>query len=345
MSRWLVAVVCGCLLLGCSDGTPGVVVQTVERVADATSTATVATGAPAATPTVALPTEPASTETTLVAAGDVMLARSVGVRVLEHGPEIVFAGVRQQLAGADIAFANVESAISDRGSATDKSYVFEAPPESVGALTDAGIDVVSQANNHALDFGPEALLDTRRRLMDAGIGVAGSGANEGEARSWATVERNGLTFAFLAYVDTAAEGTYTRANWDATGGRAGVAWASTERIAADVAAARATADVVVVSLHAGVEYSQTPSDLQRAYAEAAIDAGAALVIGTHPHVLQPVEEYGGGLIAYSLGNFVFDGFDGIANTTAILRVTFDGPKIVDWEMSPVSVIDGLPVLD
>jgi poly-gamma-glutamate synthesis protein (capsule biosynthesis protein) len=123
-----------------------------------------------------------------------------------------------------------------------------------------------------------------------------------------------------------------------------VAWADTAEIVADVQAALDVADIVVVLLHSGVEYSPTPTGLQRAYATAAIDAGALLVLGTHSHVLQPVEEYGGGLIAYSLGNFVFDGFEGIANDTAILLVSIEGGAIAGWELVPARVVDGLPRL-
>ncbi len=346
--RWLLlfSAIAGLLLMGCRSGSGGgaVVVSTVSAGTPSPTAETVRAESTVAPSTTVSP-EPADGAVTLAAVGDVMLARSIGGRVVDGGAADIFAGVRDHLAGADIAFANVECAISDMGSPANKGYTFEAPPQSIDALLDGGLDVVSQANNHALDYGPDALLDTRSRLEVAGIAVAGSGANDAGARTPAIVERNGLRFAFLAYVDTAAEGSYNEANWDATAERTGVAWATAEKIAADVIAAKQVADVVVVSMHAGVEYDTTPSASQRLYAETAIDAGATLVLGAHPHVLQPVEEYNGGLIAFSLGNFVFDGFDGEANTTAILEVTFDGTSIASWKTVPVSVVDGLPVLD
>ena len=126
----------------------------------------------------------------------------------------------------------------------------------------------------------------------------------------------------------------------------GVAWATPENVTTAVAAAREAADIVVVAFHFGAEYAATPSQSQRDIARAAIDAGASLVIGSHPHVLQEVEEYGGGLIAYSLGNFVFDGFEGASNTSAILNVTLapDG-AILAWSLTPVQIgFDGLPTL-
>lgn len=300
-------------------------------------------GATATATAVATPTS-APGRLTIAAAGDVMLARSIGRRIVARDPAAIFEGVTPVLAAADIVVVNLETAVSDIGSPQAKGYAFRAPPEAIDALVAAGVDVAALANNHALDYGQDALLDTIARLRAAGIAPAGAGATEAEARTPAVIERNGLRIAFLGYVDTPAEGSYSRSTWDATAERPGVAWASVEKIAADVAAARALADIVVVLLHAGVEYSELPSQSQRAYAEAAIDAGALLVLGTHAHVLQPVEEYGGGLIAYSLGNFVFDGFDGLANETAILRITIEGGLISAWELLPARVVDGLPQL-
>ncbi|MEZ4492158.1 MAG: CapA family protein [Dehalococcoidia bacterium] len=348
MKQRVLAAVAAMLVLGCSQGGGAVTVATVGDATeepDSTTAIATADNADQANPTATTAEVPENRSVTLAAVGDVMLARSIGQLVLDEGATAVFQGVREELLDADITFANVESAISDRGTPGQKGYTFEAPPETIAALVDAGIDIVAQANNHALDFGPAALLDTRARLEGAGIAVAGSGNNEAEARRPALLERWGVTFAFLAYVDTAAEGSYSQANWDATDERPGVAWASIEEIVADVTSATAVAGVVVVSLHVGVEYSTTPSDLQRMYAEAAIDAGASLVLGHHAHVLQPVEEYNGGLIAYSLGNFVFDGFDGSSNVTAILRVTFEEGRVSDWGLIPVSIAGGVPILD
>lgn len=345
--RWIAALALAGVVVGvgCTSG-DGARVSVTLVASLATSTPdTPAADVPHDEPAATLPpTSQDAAGTKLVAAGDVMLDRSVGRRILSDGPEVVFAGVRDVLAGADIAVVNLESPISNSGASVAKSYTFRAPPEAVGALADAGIDVAGLANNHARDYGQEALLDTIGMLQTAGIGAAGAGATADDAHSPVILERGGTTFAFLAYVDTAAEGAYRRETWEATEASPGVAWADVVTIRRDVEQARETADVVVVLLHAGVEYSSEPSGEQRSYAEAAIDAGAALVIGAHPHVLQPVEEYGGGLIAYSLGNFVFDGFDGSANTTAMLEVEFEGSRIASWRLIPAEVVDGMPVL-
>ncbi len=153
----------------------------------------------------------------------------------------------------------------------------------------------------------------------------------------------GIRLAFLAYVDTPAEGAgYSAATWEATPTRAGVAWARPLTIAAGVAAARAQADVVVVLLHSGFEGRSAPNPAQKAAAHAAIDAGAALVIGAHSHELQGVEHYRGGVIAYSLGNFVFDGFSGTANETAILAVTLTRAGVRDVRWTPAIIRSGRP---
>src|SRR5690606_11291523 len=117
---------------------------------------------------------------------------------------------------------------------------------------DAGFDVVSQANNHALDYGPTALADTRRLVTAQGIDVVGAGADVAEATAPAIEERNGLRIAFLGFVDTQAEGSYNETNWAATADTPGVAWATSGAITAAVESAKATADLVVVMLHAGI---------------------------------------------------------------------------------------------
>jgi poly-gamma-glutamate synthesis protein (capsule biosynthesis protein) len=151
--------------------------------------------------------------------------------------------------------------------------------------------------------------------------------------------------AFLAYVDAPAEGSFRRETWEAGPGQPGVAWLDLEEMTADIRAAREAADAVVVLLHFGREFYPEPTETQRAQARAAVDAGAALVLGSHPHVLQEVERYGAGLIAFSLGNFVFDGFDPPSNTSAILRVELSAAGAGEYELLPVEIDwQGLPHL-
>ena len=276
-----------------------------------------------------------------------MLDRTPGWSILAEGPEVVFeSALAELLRSADVTLGNLESPISDIGAPVDKSYTFRAPPGSAKALALAGFDLVSLANNHALDYGPEAMLDTVSLLAREGVRSTGAGEDAEAALAPWVIERNGLRVAVVGLVDAPAESDFRRSNWEALPDRPGVAWADAETVAAAISRADAEADIVVVLLHFGNEFQRTPSESQRELARAAIDAGATLVVGSHPHVLQEVEEYGGGLIAYSLGNFVFDGFPAASNETAILRVTLSTDGITGWELVPVTIDwRGLPRLD
>lgn len=309
--------------------------------ANSSATAGLQTAEPASA---APPTHTRVPRATLALAGDVMLDRGAGWRIANGGAAEIFAGVREQLAAADIAAVNLECALSDLGSPQDKGYTFRAHPDAIAALTSAGIDVVTLANNHALDFGPDALLDTAARCRAAGIATVGAGGDQTAAHTPVVFERGGLRLAFLGYVDAPAERSFSRATWSAGPARPGVAWLDLDEMRAEVAAAKASADHVIVMFHFGFEFQTEPSAAQVEQAQAAIDAGATVVAGHHPHVLQRVEEYGGGLIAYSLGNFVFDGFDPPANDSAILHVELGAAGVQSYDLAPVKVVDGLPRL-
>ena len=255
---------------------------------------------PASTPP-ATPSPPPA-RIVLAAVGDVMLARSLAWKLENEGPEAPFAAVSDILSDADIAVANLECAVGVTGTPAPKAYTFQAPPVAAEALALAGIDLVSLANNHSLDFGAESLAETQALLAEQGVLSAGAGPNQAAAHAPVTVEREGLTIAFLAYVGVPRErGGYDPSTWAATDDSAGVAWLDIAAMEADIEAASESADLVVVLLHFGLEWEPEPSGDQREQARAAIDAGATLVLGSGPHVLQEVEAYGDGLIAYSLG--------------------------------------------
>ncbi|MDP9373342.1 MAG: CapA family protein, partial [Chloroflexota bacterium] len=314
---------------------------TAEQPASATLPAPAATTAPdtssAPQTTPSPPPVGGASEITLAAVGDIMLARSIGAALRSDPTDTPFAGVAKQLREADVTVGNLECALGAIGRPAPKSYTFLGPAAGAPALADAGFDVLSLANNHSLDYGVGALRETLALLDGASVAHAGAGLDEGQAHRPARVTVKGLTLAFLAYVNVPVESSgYDIANWEAVGDEPGVAWARPARIAADVAAARGDADLVIVLLHSGEEEHETPNSVQRAAAYAAIDAGAALVLGHHPHVLQGVERYRGGLIAYSLGNFVFDGFEtpgiidpGIQSAILTLTLTRDGVQSYD----------------
>jgi poly-gamma-glutamate capsule biosynthesis protein CapA/YwtB (metallophosphatase superfamily) len=236
---------------------------------------------------------------TLNAVGDLMLARDIITLMDENGSVYPFAAVKELLEDSDITIANMEGTFTERGTQASKFYTFRTPPLHARGLAEAGIDVVSLGNNHAMDFGAQGLQDTLDALDAAGVLHGGAGANIQAARAPVFIEKNGLRLAFLSY-NAVGEATFAGPN------SYGVANADTAAIAQDVAGAKASADLVIVSLHAGTEYVDTPTAQQSTLARAAIDAGAVLVLGHHAHVLQGMQEYNGGLIAYGLGNFVFD---------------------------------------
>lgn len=244
-----------------------------------------------------------SRDATLLFVGDVMLSRMIGdIMEREEDYAYPFHLVRDELKSADVLFGNLESPISDQGSNVGSIYSFRADPRSVEGLVFAGFDVLSFANNHVGDYGPTALLDTLDNLSRAGLRAIGAGGTQREAHVPQTVEVNGLRIAFLAYTNIAP------AYFLESDAEPAVANIASEETSQDIAQAkiRYNADLVVVSYHWGEEYQTHRSDWQARIAHETIDAGANLVIGHHPHVVQEVERYNGGVIAYSLGNFVFD---------------------------------------
>jgi poly-gamma-glutamate synthesis protein (capsule biosynthesis protein) len=283
-------------------------------------------------PAAAQDAPPASREYTLIFVGDIMLSRGVGRRmVAENDFTYPFQLIRDTLAAADLTFANLECPVSDVGKEKGHLYSFRADPRAIEGLLAAGIDVVSVANNHMYDWGPEALLDTVRRLREAGIRPVGAGVNDLEAHYPQLVQLGNLRLAFLTYVAIPPE--YAAA----APGKPGVAWLEPERLLADIRFARPLADLVIVSPHWGVEYQPTPTSSQVELARRMIDAGADLIVGTHPHVIQPVEQYRGRWVAYSLGNFVFDQKAKGTNLGLMLKVRVAGTKIAAVEPLRIAI--------
>ena len=276
----------------------------------------------------------------LMAAGDVMLARSIGEKIVSRGASWPFEKIAGTVAGADLFLFNLECAITNRGTREDKHFTFRAPrPAAADSLKWAGVDFASQANNHSLDYGVVGLEDTMSALDRRGITHGGAGNNADQARAARIFAVNGLRIAVLAYVRPMAESSsnFNTLDWEATGTSPGVAVARATDVAQDVAAAKAHADVVIVFFHFGREMSRTPVANQINLANAAIGAGASLVLGAHPHMLQGYVARNHTLIAYSLGNFVFDKFTGAANDSVILDVTLSADGVDGFHWIPVVV--------
>ncbi|MHB9148539.1 MAG: CapA family protein [Thermoleophilia bacterium] len=260
----------------------------------------------------------------VAAGGDVIGDRHVGEYIDAQGGKAVLAEVAPFLTDAHVAFVNLESPLSDKGSRnTEKDVTFRGRPALVQGLASAGVDVVSLANNHALDWGSAALLDTIDRLSASGVAVTGAGADLDAARAPALLDTPAGTVAVLAFSDILPAGFAAGAE------RPGVNPVRPERqrLLDDIRAAAESADYVLVSFHWGLEYEGYAGQGQRSLAHEAVDAGADLVIGHHPHVLQGLEVYRDKLIAYSLGDFVFDHYSRATGEAVVLRVTLypEGP--------------------
>ncbi len=240
---------------------------------------------------------------TLLAAGDIMLDRDVKKEGLQKGWEHIFEEVAPLIRQADLAFANLESPIGDKGHFIN---MFQAPPEAVNGVTYAGFDVLSLANNHALDYHHAGMFETMRLLDEHGIAWVGAGRDIFEARAPLIKEVNGVSIGFLAYTEMWFVHAREPISWKGTEDEPGVAPAELELIVEDIGKLRDFVDCIVVTIHWGKEYTREPTPEQKRLGRAAIDAGADLVLGHHPHVLQGIEFYKEGIIAYSLGNFVFD---------------------------------------
>lgn len=273
----------------------------------------------------------------LLFVGDIMLSRAVGSGMTRMNDwAFPFRLVESRLRTADVVVANLEGPISDLGSNQGSIYSFRADPRVMEGLLVGGIDVVSLANNHMWDWGRSALLDTIDRLMAVGIEPIGAGENSAVAGRVAVVERNGITIAFVAATNLYPNSLVA----DAVS--AGVNDFVLEDMKQTVRVIRESgvADIVVVSLHWGAEYAVHPEPWQVEAARALIDAGANIIAGHHPHVVQDVEEYNDGIIFYSLGNFIFDqNFSEETMSSIAGSVVVSNDGIVAFETIPVRIND------
>ncbi|MDI6739154.1 MAG: CapA family protein [Candidatus Edwardsbacteria bacterium] len=289
---------------------------------------------------------------TIAAVGDVMLGGSMAATVRAKGADYPFDRTRDILTRADIAIGNLEAPFGAKGKAFKKRFTFMVPPKHAAALRNAGFDVMALANNHIMDFGTEPLKTTLSLLDSLGIGHSGAGMDAAQARKPAMVERNGVKAAFLSY-----SRVHPTQFW-AGRKKPGTAAADPASLAADVKQAKQQAKLVVVSFHWGAELMDRPKEYQVRLAHAAIDAGADLVLGHHPHVLQGLELYKGKLIAYSLGNFAFGSGSRRCTESVILLTEFRNDSLksvaavplcvdnhrVNYQPAPVSGVEGRRIL-
>ena len=260
-----------------------------------------------------------------------MLDRGVLYQAETHNdPALPFRKIKSRLHKSDILFGNLESVISDKGFDQGGPYSFRAPPKMMEGLVLADFDVMSIANNHSFDWTIEALVDTKERLRTEGVTAIGGGL---DAYSPQIIKVDEQSFGFIAHTAIGAPG------WAATEKAPGVAWYDEDKLEEAIKKIEDEVDAIIFSIHYGVEYQTEPNQNQIDISRDAIDMGADLVIGHHPHVIQPIEEYGDGLIAYSLGNFVFDqSFSEETMEGLLLEVDFRGGEMINYkkEVTPLN---------
>ncbi len=268
-------------------------------------------------------------DVTVVFSGDILLSSYVLNNYEKSGINgILSEELQSEMQNADITMVNEEFPFSNRGTqAQDKQFTFRVDPGYVKILQEMGIDVVTVANNHALDYGTDALSDTFQTLDNAGIAYVGAGDNLERASQPYVIKAGGKTFGFLA-----ASRVIPEVSWNIDNRQPGMlcTYDSAELCNA-IQKAKETCDYVVVYVHWGIERENTPQDYQRQLGKAYIDAGADMVIGAHPHVLQGIEYYNGKPIVYSLGNYIFNQE---INSTVLLKTTITPENEITLQLIP-----------
>ena len=261
----------------------------------------------------------------LVFVGDIMLDDGPGRLIAAGGDPL--APLARELADADYTIGNLECPIATVGKPLEsKIFSFRADPR-VAPLLKARFDALALANNHSGDYGKAAFLETLDHLERAGIRSFGGGRDLAAAHAPLWIEKKGLRIAVLSYNEFKPRSFEAGPDWP------GIAWSEDSQVKSDIRAVRAAgADLVIPFMHWGWEREPGPSERQRQLARLMIDSGADLVVGGHPHVTQGAEYYRGKLIVYSLGNFVFDGFDAPAEKRGwLLRLTLGRQGLISWE--------------
>lgn len=279
---------------------------------------------------------------TIAFAGDVMMAARVGDAIARHGVHYPWEGVRSSFERADFVVVNLETAVAHGGTAEDKQFTFRSEPHTLEGLAAAGVDLVTLANNHSLDYGATALLETLEHLERYGVRAVGAGADAEAAYAAQVVTFGDLRVGFIGV-----SRVYPYVHWPATDRRAGVAsgydYALPEVLRA-VDGTRPTVDALFVLVHWGRELADEPRDIDLAFADSMLAHGVTGVIGHHPHVLQGFRfSPKTGIVAWSLGNFVFRSFREVSRPTVVLfvDVAADG-SLVAARVEPMYIDDLRP---
>jgi poly-gamma-glutamate synthesis protein (capsule biosynthesis protein) len=285
-------------------------------------------------PSLCLETAIADGQIRIAFVGDFLPAGSADPVIDRHGYGRLFDGVRPIISGVDAVTLNLETPLSSRGKAVEgKAYTFRGSPRAAQAMALEKVKAVWLANNHILDFGVDALYDTMGHLEEAGIAHAGAGRSVGEAAAPAVLEIGGITVSLLSFSNTFPDSYWARRNRPGTFfGAPGPVGRAVKR------SLDKNRGPVVASFHWGSELMTEPKDYQVDLGRLAVDSGASLVVGHHPHVAQPIEIYRGAPIFYSLGNFSFGSYSKRSNVglMAVAQFEEDG-RCSQVEVYPLNV--------
>jgi poly-gamma-glutamate capsule biosynthesis protein CapA/YwtB (metallophosphatase superfamily) len=278
----------------------------------------------------------ARAEVKLQFAGDVMMDSVIGDYIQKFGVMYPWKDVAPVFANADLTSVNLETSVSTRGvTSKPKGYGFRSHPSTVQGLRDSGVDFVSLANNHSLDYGIDAMVDTLAILDENGIAYAGAGLTIQKAEQLTTIQRNGLKIGFLSYTSI-----IPHAKWIAKDNQAGIAALKNielSRILKHIQEQNNQCDILVVVLHWGIEHSNQVETWQRNVAKQMIEHGADVIVGHHPHVLRGIEFYQNKPILYSTGNFIFLKRDEKAGHSAIFEITLNKAGFIDGKLIPIHI--------
>ncbi|BCW95367.1 MAG: CapA family protein [Fimbriimonadales bacterium] len=267
--------------------------------------------------------------------GDIIFGRGVSQLARARGLGYFFEPIAPLLRQADWCVLNMEGCISMRGTPVPKEYTFRAPPELAKHLRLAGVSMVSLGNNHSMDYGALALLDTMEHLWQAGVWWAGAGANRTQAAQAVQVDFGGLCVAFVCFTAVVPRG------FPAGARTPGVA--TREMVLPTLQEARANADALVVIPHWGDEGRTQPNAKQRRLARLLADAGATLIVGHHPHVAQGYERVGQAHVFYSVGNFIHTPRSRRAREAVLLAATLDKSGVREIQPIPLWLEGGRPL--